>query len=167
MWWEGPVCCVVHLTHWGSRAGYCRVPEGHPWHGLHHTDAGPVLLHEFDGEILSEEALDDFGAIPLMVAAMTGSVDEFACTPAGQIRVHGGVTYAGPLRFVVGAPRGWWFGFDCAHADDAPEPDHPHTQLLRDGGLLVECGTVRTLEFVQFECKRMATSIMAGMRAGR
>lgn len=169
IWWEGRVCCVATLTARGHRCGYVRLPDAHPWQGLDYDQPGPVLC-EFDEQMLAIEAVEDFGAIPTLLAALAGGPDELAVTPAGQIRVHGGVTYAGPLRFVLGAPRGWWFGFDCNHAGDIPLLDHPalltdrpyrdHQRRMRDEHGYRE----RSLEFVRFECKRMATAVAAGMR---
>lgn len=171
-WWEGAVYCVVTLTGMGHRCGYCRLPDAHPWVGLDYDDLGPVLV-DFDEEMLVEEAQDDLGVLPVFVAALSeDGVDKLARTPAGQIRVHGGVTYAGPLEFVHGVPAGWYFGFDCAHAGDSPEPDHPYTRRLRtllngspDVPMATErLGTVKGREFVEFECKRMAAAIHAGLR---
>lgn len=49
-----------------------------------------------------------------------------------QVEVHGGLTFAGELSpdtyaarggSLDGIPDGWYVGFDCAHAWDAPEPE--------------------------------------------
>ena len=36
-----------------------------------------------------------------------------------NIEVHGGLTYAKEESCVEEDGKGWWFGFDCAHCDDA------------------------------------------------
>lgn len=36
-----------------------------------------------------------------------------------DIRVHGGITFSGPLGQIKDTKtKGWWFGFDCGHGSD-------------------------------------------------
>lgn len=67
--------------------------------------------------------------------------------------VHGGVTWsrdrlpAKPAS--ADADRPWWFGFDCAHAWDAPSFG----------------GTLKGTDYVVTECERLAEQLAARARA--
>jgi hypothetical protein len=77
-----------------------------------------------------------------------------------QVRVHGGVTYAG--HGCGDLPEGWWFGFDCAHAGDAPdlaEATPVHREI--HAGWHDPSEHVWTLEEVAAETERMAEQIAA------
>ena len=65
--------------------------------------------------------------------------------------VHGGLTYADPLRY----KDGWWLGFDCGHAGDLSPGylDHPHLSRL------AHSGTYRTIAYVRQECEELALQI--------
>lgn len=66
--------------------------------------------------------------------------------------VHGGITYAEADTPCDkdGPDNGWWLGFDCAHAGDAPDPSLPgcRTMDLDHGGY----DRIRTTEYVEAEC---------------
>jgi hypothetical protein len=68
--------------------------------------------------------------------------------------VHGGLTFAQPDAHCGkdGPDDSWWIGFDCAHYQDASDPELPgyhHLSLWKDG-------TIRTTEYVTAECVRLA-----------
>lgn len=108
--------CHVVRTRFGHRCGYVAVPEGHPWHGKGYDDPVATTGPDLDG-LTVESAFENLGVITAFVAGSSeGGIDRLAATPAGQVLVHGGVTYAGPAK-----DGGWEFGFDCAHLDDTPE----------------------------------------------
>lgn len=115
--WEahGLDCAVVQIHMYAMddhHCGYVRVPEDHPWHGLDYSAQVPN-----PAPIPDDATVDDYGMAG-MIGVLSGS-DEFTRRVEGQLRVHGGVTFAGK-RPVEGCPEGWWFGFDCAHAHDTP-----------------------------------------------
>jgi len=79
--------------------------------------------------------------------------------------VHGGLTFSEP-----GPDSGWWIGFDCAHACDAPDPALPggcrtRTMLaaeptpLRPG--IFSYGKIRTQEYVEEQCKQLCEQALA------
>lgn len=78
------------------------------------------------------------------------------------IIVHGGVTFAKADKPCDegGADDGWWIGFDCAHAWDAPDPSLPserrHTYTPSD-----DC-VIRDQEYVEAECRSLCEQA-AGM----
>lgn len=78
---------------------------------------------------------------------------------------HGGLTFDEPDEPCDkgGPDNAHWFGFDCAHAGDAPDPALPGCGnresvedffsiwgIHSDGG-----GTVRTQEYVEAECRSL------------
>jgi len=71
-----------------------------------------------------------------------------------EVDVHGGLTFteSDVLCEKSGPDDGWWIGFDCAHADDKPDPMLPHE---RDLGGFFRDGVVRTQSYVENECRRV------------
>lgn len=82
-----------------------------------------------------------------------------------DVDVHGGLTFAKPDTHCGkdGEDDAWWFGFDCAHAGDAPDPSlrgragRGMADLFSvfDGSFSYS-GTVKTTEYVAVECRRLA-----------
>lgn len=155
--------CVVLAISMGHRCGYVRVPEGHPWHGVEYNQAAPEQL--VDNE---DFAVDDVGTIPAFLLALSDDEqqDEYSRQPGFQVRVHGGLTYSGEQPN-DDCEKGHWFGFDCAHSEDAKDPE-----LMSDRQKEVEAemearfgslgrGTVRTREYVEDECRRLADQLVA------
>lgn len=67
--------------------------------------------------------------------------------------VHGGLTYSEM------EDDGHWIGFDCAHCDDAPDPNLPALNNLASE-IWTE-GTVRSQEYVEAECKSLCEQACA------
>lgn len=93
----------------------------------------------------------------------------------GVLKCHGGITYSDggkgseyPVKSDL-----WWFGFDCAHAGDAP--DYKNAKELFNNDLetlqlliqLEKCawvvenqlGTIKTLGYVCDECRKLADQL--------
>lgn len=79
--------------------------------------------------------------------------------------VHGGLTFAeADVPCGNGEDADHWFGFDCAHCFDAPDPALPDNRIGRNpfrelsdafdfpGGERME---VRSQEYVEAECRRL------------
>lgn len=74
--------------------------------------------------------------------------------------VHGGLTFSDPAVPCEkdGPDDGWWFGFDCAHGCDAPDPSLPgyrpptelETLIYKDLGR-----EVRDNDYVEVECRTL------------
>lgn len=76
--------------------------------------------------------------------------------------VHGGITFADadvPCD-APGDDNAWWLGFDCAHADDAPDPTLPMSATARRY-LLMSPGVIRTQDYVEDQCRRLAQQAAA------
>ena len=78
--------------------------------------------------------------------------------------VHGGLTFAEPdMPCDKGGPDdAWWFGFDCAHGWDAPDPElvpaESWVNRLSPGFFDHTC-VVRDQEYVENECRKLCEAI--------
>ena len=74
-----------------------------------------------------------------------------------NFKVHGGLTFAtdDPGYPAPGVDL-WWFGFDCAHAGDGPDPQwkNPYGKSLRLYGVF------RDEAYVMAECESLAQQIV-------
>lgn len=72
--------------------------------------------------------------------------------------VHGGLTFADADMPCGkgGADDGTWFGFDCAHCGDAPDPQLPLDHPVYGEGNRYLDGTVCDQEYVESECRKLA-----------
>lgn len=97
-----------------------------------------------------------------------------------DVRVHGGVTFAGRCHEdICRVPEPgesddvWWFGFDCAHAGDVQpgmaarmrEYDVHLPADLRTGSSWFGDGVYRDLAYVRAETERLADQIIAARMA--
>ncbi len=75
--------------------------------------------------------------------------------------VHGGLTFGEPdLPCDKDGPDdAFWFGFDCAHCDDARDPSLPTRNEYPMP--IFEHQTVKTQEFVEAECRRLCEQAAA------
>lgn len=142
VWRHKKSTCVAIVNHsLGTRCGYCSVSMAHPFYRKSYTDDS--------------------------ISELEHKVDEV-------INVHGGVTYSGDLDWAFAldrtVPRNqWWFGFDCCHAGDTPDPELILDPMIKkmteernerfkefkdDLGILKS--TMKDLEFVQSNCNDMA-----------
>ena len=145
---------VLALTT-GHRCGYVRVPDDHPWFGKDSSDQVP-------GPAVLADRTVDGGVMGGMLAVLSDSVDEWLQRIAGRLEVHGGITYAG-ARPSDDSGEGWWFGFDCAHTNDAKDLSLIDDPVLRGiyGRPSSSGEVVRTAEFAQTECESLAAQLAA------
>lgn len=132
----------------GHRCGYVRVPEGHPWFGLKHWDATDGRKRN-----VTERGLPDWDADDDI---------EYEDRIETMLRVHGGITYSGDEPNEE-CQRGWWFGFDCAHLGDSPDPElmsDVHKEII-GSSYGMNFGVVRSLEYVEYECVQLASQLQA------
>lgn len=148
--------CLIMLRDDSSRkhrCGYVCLPKDHPLHGKkygEHCESLKELLERIKTTPVCEiEHLDSF---PRMLAMLSGIADP---RPDFVFSVHGGITYSdGDDEYPANSDGGWWYGFDCAHCDDAEiEPDTRFPQFHRRKGV------VRTLEYVVGECESLASQL--------
>lgn len=93
-----------------------------------------------------------------------------------DIDVHGGLTFAAPDTDCGkgGEDDAWWLGFDCAHYGDAKDPRIMTAEQIarelafeRDGlGLPHGEASIKTTEYVEAECRRLAEQAAAATVSG-
>lgn len=84
--------------------------------------------------------------------------DDVQRSDGGYIEVHGGLTYGreGGKGYPSEKKEGFfWFGFDCAHYGDSPDPSiNPHyAEMMSDGG------EIRSLDYCVVECEKLARQL--------
>lgn len=84
--------------------------------------------------------------------------------PLGNVDVHGGVTWTGPLD----PDDNWWIGFDCAHLGDAKDPAlmPAEYRALFAGAGRDYASTVKSAEYVKGETNRLAEQARAAANVG-
>ena len=79
-----------------------------------------------------------------------------------NISVHGGLTFSHGQDQNFLAGNYWWFGFDCNHFGDGIDKTLLDDTTRKEFGFMAELeGEVRTLEFVESECKSLAEQLAA------
>lgn len=81
-----------------------------------------------------------------------------------DVEAHGGLTYAGGEDEYPAEGSGlWWFGYDCAHYLDAPDPAlmHERHKELYSLNLMIlsEGATVKDTAYCVAECESLAKQL--------
>jgi hypothetical protein len=132
--------CLMVRGPGGHWCGYVGVPPEHPWHGVEYSASVPSIKcdHDWHGD--------------------------GGCSPESVIDVHGGLTFSRGCpeqhsEFGIchvpqdGRPDNvWWFGFDCAHCDDA-SPSYRRKYNWGNDGIY------RTVSYVQDQCALLAKQL--------
>jgi hypothetical protein len=91
-----------------------------------------------------------------------------------DVEVHGGVTFAEedvPCE-AEGPDTGYWVGFDCCHAGDAPDakyvtnPKYGHDVSHYVRVMHFEGGTAKDVPYVRAECECLALQAMEAAKVG-
>lgn len=152
--------CVCVLQAQGYRCGYVGIDQNNYLYGKSLTDyiyKGKV----FNPITIAENDLESIGT---------------------YFDVHGGLTYAEGINQIDYPIEGnlWWFGFDCHHVIDKIdypttnrlfEDNHKAIRLLQSAyrdeeDILkgIEDATIKTLDFVENECCRLARQLIKFQR---
>jgi hypothetical protein len=107
--------------------------------GVEYNEDAPVLREAW--EKAKEEPIGKRGIIPLFCA------DGDKAQPELVFNVHGSLTYSKLGNGYPTKSDGWWFGFDCGHADDKSR--------------YCNWGIMRTEEYVVAECESLAEQLAA------
>jgi hypothetical protein len=137
--------CLIVRNSMGALCGYVGVAEGHPWFDKDYnrgkvTGCGDTCDHENEYH--------------------------YQCTPAGSLRVHGGITFSdfcqphdteddGICHLPApGEPeRVYWFGFDCGHHGDGIP--------ARNFQMQMGYSQYRDIEYVRAEVRQLAAQLKA------
>lgn len=150
---------VVLMIDDRHRCGYVEVPVGHPLHGASYSEPNAAIIPPN-----MDEPIGKRGLIPLMCAT-----PDRLTAPDIAFDVHGSITFAGGGDGYPADGDGWWFGFDCAHSNDAmsPEyyermreeyPDKPFMHAQDANSVF------RSLEYCVAECESLARQIVERTR---
>ena len=149
---EAGLRAVVMLTDMGHRCGYVGLPSTHVLYGVAYSQHTPYL------KMNMQRSTEKMGPIQLLCAA--GKSEAELASPEYVFEVHGGLTYSGnghgtyPVESEL-----WWFGYDCAHAGDLPEPDSRMGKVYADMAFSQREGVIRTLDFCIDECESLAKQL--------
>ena len=120
-------CMAIKNRQMGHWTGYVSVPRDHPWNRV---DYSSCTEKPKCGDTYCSHSPDSI------------------------IYVHGGVTFSGHREDISSVnPRDWWFGFDCAHAEDFIPGIHREEE--REEGRLI----FRDFSFVKEQCESMAKQL--------
>ena len=154
--------CVVTFGSMGHRCGYVGIPKNHPLYGKGYDDYLEIKKSDIGDREIS-------GIIPLFLDCL--DEDERIRIEA-YFQCHGGITYAGggenskyPIKSDL-----WWFGFDCGHAGDKADllyamqkfpnrQEEYRTRLFVENMYPIEDDVIRTEEYVEEECKKLAEQL--------
>lgn len=134
----------------GHRCGYVSVAEDHPWHGIAYNEPAPTVPVDnsdfaigYDGGWVSafcwalaeDERREEYDRTPEFQVKVHGGLTYSGLAPGALSGDIEPLIEAERERYaadeialeefekrvsVLLAPKGWWFGFDCAHLDDSP-----------------------------------------------
>lgn len=158
---EGLRCIGIAITDQGHRCGYVGVPKGHVLYGIEYSENLPDAVSFVTEEILHDATIGSRGAMPVFIAAIPGNINRLDVV----IDVHGSLTYSGGGeggKYPVPDTDLWWFGFDCAHCDDAKDfsiMDDLTKDLYAEGLRWCNRGTVRSKEYVEQHLRLLARQL--------
>lgn len=153
--------CVVIFTDMGHRCGYVSVNENSPLWCKDYSDYLDIKKSELEGKEIGKT-----GIIPLIMSACD---EDERIQIDSYFDVHGGITYSGGgigSKYPVESDL-YWFGFDCAHCYDSMDceklreyfPNERFTESRIAMALNFEDNEIRTLEYVEQECRNLADQI--------
>lgn len=158
---EGLRCVGIAITDMGHRCGYVGVPKGHVLYGIEYSDTLSDAVSFVTEEILHDATISSRGAMPVFIAAMSGNVNRLDVV----IDVHGSLTYSRGgegAKYPIPGTDLWWFGFDCAHCDDAKDfsiMDELTKEHYIKGLRWCNGGTVRSKEYVEQHLRLLARQL--------
>ena len=144
---------MVYATEMGHRCGYVRIPSGHY---LYKKGYSEQLNIKFDA--LKNESVGKRNPITLFCSTRLKKEDNISMDLLFD--VHGGITFADFGKNLMANKPGWWIGFDCAHCDDAKDPEIMDKKTRKIFSGLSNFGVVRNKEYVEQECKNLIEQII-------
>lgn len=135
--WQDQYLCLIIRGPSRQLNGYVGIPPTHPLHGKPYSYQLPKSI----AEPMLQRPIGN--ASPIDVFLASGG-DEYAHRLSFALNVHGGLTFAGEWEEVFPEKDLWWFGFDCAHADDLC-PGNPYS-----------AGVYRDFPYVKNEVQKLA-----------
>ena len=159
--------CVIIFHDGGFRCGYVGLPKGHPLYGKDYNDKLKATFEE-----ILDQPFGKRNPFQMLLFTFNNNQPEDEVQLGLYFDVHGGITYSDggdnsthPIESSL-----WWLGFDCGHAGDDKDwelveklwGDEPVVQrrLEYEKEIHFEGDVLRTLEYVQQECKNLVDQII-------
>ena len=154
-------CVVIMNLQSGSRCGYVAIPKTHALYGVKYHEETSKLAPYYEMvaskiEVTVGCLMDNIGVMTtFLMCAGHGKMTR----PDYLLGVHGGLTYSGGNKYPISMEDYWWFGYDCAHLNDAPDYDclPPIRKEMEDR--FPTQGIHRTLEYCFYECIKLADQL--------
>jgi hypothetical protein len=148
---------IVYATPMGHRCGYVEIPKGHYLYGKHyHKNLRKIKFKEIENN-----DIDKISPIAIFCAALSSKRE---VNMEILFNVHGGITWSGKGKDLDMNRVGWWIGFDCAHCEDAKDPEiieEDKKHIWNDPCFGEnEFRKIRTKEYVEQECKNLIDQII-------
>lgn len=154
--------CVVVFGAMGHRCGYVGVPRSHSLYGNDYCEHLEIKKDDIGDREVS-------GIFPLLGACLD---DDERIRIEAYFQCHGGITYSDGgenSKYPIESDL-WWFGFDCGHAGDRDDltyamqkfpnrQEEYRTRLLIESEYPIEDDVIRTEEYVEEECKKLAEQL--------
>ncbi len=133
--------CIVLATDMGHRCGYVEVRAKHPLYKLYYSDRSEKLKYALKKR--KKKPMGEQPSFAVMISCLSGKIEP---SPDVVFEVHGGITFSnhGKEGYPVKS-KGWWFGFDASHCDDAKDPMLMNEEWKKIGNHFRN-GVVRTKE---------------------
>jgi hypothetical protein len=150
MQWPDPEtglpCLALRHPTFGNWCGYVGVPPEHPFHGRAYYACSLPEKCEDDGEYCEhsiERELDPHGGVTFADSCVEEDKEHGICHVPDQ-----------------GEPDDiWWFGFDCAHLDDASPGRRAMDRKYGIPSTVFGANVYRDLQYVRQECAAMARQL--------
>jgi len=142
---------IVIAQPMGYRCGYVEIPKGHTLYGLDYSAQLPITFKE-----ISKQSIGKRGIISVLCAQRLKKDDKVSMDLL--FNVHGGITFSGEFK----KGKGWWIGFDCAHAGDGRDisiMDKRHKEMNEKCHLDFDGDVIRIKKYVEKECKSLINQI--------
>ena len=137
------------------RCGYVGVPKGSVLFGKGYNDE----IDQISQEAADSVTIGDKSPLLIFTATCGTDGDRVRRSLDLLIECHGGLTYAGGNGDYPVTSDLWWFGFDCAHCDDAPL--NPSGFELELDGKYLTYGEIRSLDFCEAQCESISRQLVA------
>lgn len=143
--------CVVIMTSMGHRCGYVGIDKNNLLFNTGYSEK--IDITDKQKNKLLAGPLGKRNPISLLC------FDGENHSPSLYFNVHGGITYANGVSDYPVESDLWWFGFDCAHVDDAKDLTVVDASIREIEERYPTGGIIRSLEYCFKECENLSEQI--------
>lgn len=132
----------------GHRCGYVKIPSKSKLYKVDYDENLGLSKRIMNNKVIGKRGI-------MSVFCWDGKT----ITPSILFDVHGGITFSDSFKTL----KGWWLGFDCAHAGDGKDKsimDERNLRLEEEYHLSFSGDVIRTKGYVEQECKNLIDQII-------